>query len=255
MNAPLRRSLFLRSLLLQAGFGLERMQALGFAWALDPWLQRVWGSDAPALAAARRRHLACFNTNPYAGGFLLGLTARLEELAAAAPEGTREAQLTRQAQLKAACSTGLAGAADAFFWGALRPALAFGAILLALLGHRLGLRSWALAPALLYLAAWNGPALFVRWRGIERGYAGGEAGLLEVGRMPAAQAARTLRLAGLGLGLAAVMSALYSSALHENARLLGGAALLAAAAAPERVGPWGVAGAVGVLRAVWEAGL
>lgn len=255
MTAGEKTSFFLRSLLLQAAFGPERMQGLGFAWAVDPWLVKVWGHDAAALAQARQRHLAYFNTSPYSVGFVLGLTARLEEDAANAPAAERPVKLARLLQLKAMTSTGLAGAADAFFWGALRPALAFFAVLLGLLLYRFGAGAWATLPALVYALGWNAPALSTRWKGLGKGYAGGESGVIEVCKMPAAQAALTLRFASLGLGLAAVMAALYSTALHENARMLGGVALLLAAAVPERIGPWAVAGAVGVTRAVWEAGL
>lgn len=247
--------MFLRSLLLQAAFGPERMQALGFSWALDPWLVKLWGRDAAALAEARKRHASCFNTNPYAAGFLLGMTCRLEEEAAAAPAGVRSDKLSRLAALKGAASAGLAGAADSFFWGGLRPALAFASILLALILLRLGAGAWALIPVPFYLLAWNAPAVWARWKGLASGYAGGEKAVLEVCNIPAARAALSLRFAALGLGCASVLAALYSTALHENVRLLGGAALLLAAVAPERVGPWGVAGAVGIARAVWEAGL
>lgn len=255
MSFAERLSLFLRSLLLQSAFGPERMQGLGFAWALDPWLAKTWGHDAAALAEARKRHLASFNTSPYASGFVLGLVARLERDAARAPEAEKAARVARLLQLKAASSTGLAGAADAFFWGALRPALAVLAILAGLFFYRAGLGAWATAPGLLYLAGWNAPALLARWRGIEKGFAGGEAGIVEVCKLPVARAALDLRLAGIGLGAAAVMGALYSNALHENARLLGGAALLLAAVLPERVGPWAVAGGLGAIRAVWESGV
>lgn len=255
MTGAEKARLFLRSLLLQAAFGPERMQGLGFAWALDPWLVKVWGRDAAELAQARQRHLAAFNTSPYSVGFVLGLTARLEEDAAKAPAAERPAKVARLLQLKAMTSAGLAGAADAFFWGALRPALAFFAVLLGLLLYRFGAGPWATLPALVYALGWNAPALSARWQGLSKGYAGGEAGVIEVCKLPAGRAALSLRLAGIGLGLAAVMSALYSNALPENARMLGGVALLLAAAAPERVGPWAVAGAVGAVRAVWEAGL
>lgn len=255
MTGGEKRSLFFRSLLLQAAFGPERMQGLGFAWALDPWLVKVWGHDAAALAQARRRHLDCFNTSPYSVGFVLGLTARLEQDAARAPAAERPARVARLLQLKAMTSTGLAGAADSFFWGALRPALALFSILLGLLLYRFGAGAWATLPAFVYALGWNGPALSARWQGLGKGYTGGEAGVVEVCKLPAAQAALTLRLAGIGLGLAAVMAALYSNAIHENARMLGGVALLLAAGAPERVGPWAVAGAVGAARALWEMGL
>lgn len=255
MSAWERTGLFLRSLFLQAAFSPERMQGLGFAWALDPWLVKVWGRDAGALAAARLRHLGCFNTNPYAVGFVLGLVARLEQDAAAAPASERGERLRRAAQLKAAASAGLAGAADSFFWGALRQALAFAALLSGLLLLSLGAGAWAAAPAALYLAGWNVPALVARWRGLARGYAGGERAVLEVCRLPAAQAALATRFAALGLGAAAVMAALYCGALHQNARWIGGVAFLLALAAPERVGPWGVAAGAGALRAIWEAGL
>lgn len=180
MSAGTKTALFLRSFLLQAGFSDERRQGLGFAWAIDPALRAAYAGDAAGLSAARARHLAVFNTQPYAVGLPLGVAAALEARAAAGGAGLAGRAVT----LKNALGAALAGAADAFFWGALRPLAAALAVFLAALGWRLGARhplAWALGAA---LVLFNAVALAARWIGLSRGLRDGESAAVAAAGLP-----------------------------------------------------------------------
>jgi mannose/fructose/N-acetylgalactosamine-specific phosphotransferase system component IID len=63
----------------QISWNYERMQALGFCWAMIPVL-RYLNQDDRSFAEAMQRHLSFFNTSPIVGGpFILGSTIALEE--------------------------------------------------------------------------------------------------------------------------------------------------------------------------------
>lgn len=63
----------------QISWNYERMQALGFCWAMIPVL-RYLNRDDVSFAEAMQRHLAFFNTSPIVGGpFILGSTIAIEE--------------------------------------------------------------------------------------------------------------------------------------------------------------------------------
>jgi mannose/fructose/N-acetylgalactosamine-specific phosphotransferase system component IID len=63
----------------QISWNYERMQALGFCWAMIPVL-RYLNRDDRTFADAMQRHLAFFNTSPIVGGpFILGSTIAMEE--------------------------------------------------------------------------------------------------------------------------------------------------------------------------------
>src|SRR5581483_1504316 len=97
------------------------MQGLGLAWALEPWLKRIYRTAAERRAALQR-HAEYFNTQPYVASLIVGLVCAMEEDAAALPEAQRAAAYARIRAVKSALASSLAGAGDAFFWGALRPA-------------------------------------------------------------------------------------------------------------------------------------
>jgi mannose/fructose/N-acetylgalactosamine-specific phosphotransferase system component IID len=63
----------------QISWNYERMQALGFCWAIIPVL-RYLHEDDRSFAEAMQRHLSFFNTSPIIGGpFILGSTIAMEE--------------------------------------------------------------------------------------------------------------------------------------------------------------------------------
>ena len=63
----------------QISWNYERMQALGFCWAMVPVLRRLF-PDRAEFSAGLQRHLAFFNTSTLIGGpIILGSTAAMEE--------------------------------------------------------------------------------------------------------------------------------------------------------------------------------
>lgn len=171
--------LFLRGLLLQAGWNRERMQALGFAYALLPLAD---GREPDAEAAFVRRHLGYVNTSPALSGVLLGVVAREEEHLLAQGASAEEAA-ARVAATKRQLEGPLAALGDRTFWGWLRPLAGVAGVYLLLVHAGLvalagpipesGGHPAAMASVLLVLGFYNGPYLAVRWLGTRRGLAGG----------------------------------------------------------------------------------
>ncbi|RVT62762.1 PTS system mannose/fructose/sorbose family transporter subunit IID [Niallia taxi] len=71
---------FLRSNFLMASSNFERMQALGAYYSIVPALKKLYrNSGKEERAAAIKRHLEFFNTNPYVYGPILGISMAMEE--------------------------------------------------------------------------------------------------------------------------------------------------------------------------------
>ena len=226
MTPGMQRRLFGRSLLIQAGWNFERMQSLGLAFCLEPWLARCWAGQDAAARAARLRHHEFFNTQPYMASLVVGMVCALEEEAAAAPAGARRDQLVRRLKaLKTAAASALAGVGDALFWGALRPLCAGLAVAgaLALWNRPVWAAMWAAGA---YLVAHNALALALRWRFLRLGYEWRDQIAARLKGWPAQKLIRTLRAAGLVLILAS--AALLLRAAPQQQRLVGALALAAA---------------------------
>jgi PTS system mannose-specific IID component len=135
------------------------MQNLGFAFAMFPLIaeQRKGRNEMEVFLA---RHLQMFNTHPYLVSSVIGSVARIEEDASV--PGSAE-------DLKKALMGPYAAIGDSFFWGALRPFSAVGAVTLALAGTLLA----PLAFLLLYTPA----HLWVRVKGFLEGYRCGRNGI------------------------------------------------------------------------------
>jgi PTS system mannose-specific IID component len=249
VTAPLRARLFLRSLLLQAGFSDERRQGLGFAWAIDPALAAAHGADAAGLTAARARNLDSFNVSPFAVGLPLGAAAALELRAPGEP-----ALADRAAALKGALGAALSGPSDAFFWGALRPLAAALAALVAALGVRSSFRAPFALGAGLGLAAFNVPALWARWAGVDRGLSGGAAAAAAAARLPVRPWIAAARRAAPAAILAAAWTTLCLPSGAGVPRLLGASAFAAGALLGRLPGgPLRLAAAAGLLGAAASA--
>jgi PTS system mannose-specific IID component len=120
--------LFLRSFLIQASWSFDRMQSLGFAYAIQPVLRRLY-PDPEEYRSRLELHLEYFNTQPYLAAFILGAAARMEQERAAGRE--RDADVSA---LKSALMAPLGALGDSFFWGALTPLAAVVAVALLLTG-------------------------------------------------------------------------------------------------------------------------
>ncbi|MFH1619375.1 MAG: PTS system mannose/fructose/sorbose family transporter subunit IID [bacterium] len=119
MDARLKKKIFLRSMLLQACWNFERMQNVGFAFAILPALRKIW--PAPdKLKKAFARHIASLNTQPYMAGFVLGMTAKMEEDLASSEEAV-EGAAGRIQNFKRTVASALAAIGDSLFWGIMRP--------------------------------------------------------------------------------------------------------------------------------------
>lgn len=150
LSRPMRRTLFWRSLLLQASWDFEKMQGLGALFVLSPLLRHLYRGEELKQACAR--HLSYFNTHPYVAPLILAGVAQLEANGADAEEVVEFRQL-----LMAPCSA----MGDAFFWGGVRPLSAVLAMFFAIQGS-------LLAPVVL-LVAFNLPHLLVRVVGLSKG--------------------------------------------------------------------------------------
>lgn len=113
--------MILRSLFIQTTNNFERMQSLGFVYALWPALREAYRDEGERRAAARR-HLAFFNTQPYLANSILGVVAHAE-LAEQGPD--LEENITR---VKRAMMGVFGALGDDLFWAGLMPAAALMAL-------------------------------------------------------------------------------------------------------------------------------
>jgi mannose/fructose/N-acetylgalactosamine-specific phosphotransferase system component IID len=155
-------SMAVRTLFLQATFNYERQQGLGWAWALQPALERLY----PDPAERRERladHTAFFNTQPTLASLALGAVAGLEERRAAGEGPDAEGV----ARIKSVLGSSLAALGDRLYWFTLRPFAACLGVLVALGGSWLG--------AVVLWVCYNLLHLGVRFLGVGWGYRAGTA--------------------------------------------------------------------------------
>lgn len=119
---------FWRSLLMQAAWSFERLQSLGFAFAVLPVLRKLY--PEPAERASRiREHLGYFNTQPYLASFILGAVARIEQDQRGRPDRASDVNA-----IKATLAAPLGALGDSFFWGGIKPLAAVLAVALLMPG-------------------------------------------------------------------------------------------------------------------------
>jgi PTS system mannose-specific IID component len=91
------------------------MQSLGFAFAIEPVLRKLY-PDQAEYESRLRVHLEYFNTQPYLASFILGAVVRMEE-----DRSTGRNVSEDVTGLKTALMAPLGALGDTFFWGALKP--------------------------------------------------------------------------------------------------------------------------------------
>jgi len=214
--AALRRRdllrVFGRSLCLQASWSFRGMQSLGFAYAMEPALQRLHGAGE-AGRRALGRHLEFFNTHPFLAAAVLGASVRLE---AEGGEGAAQAVGRLKSGLMGPC--GAVG--DSLYWGSLKPLLVVGALHLAYRGV-----GWAPVGFLAAFTACNlGGRAFAFAQGYRRGLAVAES-LRRLDLLGWARRGKVLCALLLGALVAGAYGPTALDAWEVPALLWGGAAL------------------------------
>ncbi len=179
--------MFVRSFYLQAALNYERMQSLGFAAAMVPVMNRICRSREERMLFLQR-HLEFFNAHPYFASFALGASARLEEA------GDRQSGEQVRLLKKGLCGP-LGALGDQIFWNGLLP---MAGIIGAMLSFRQGI--WG---PVLFLCVYNLPHLWIRYRGLKRGYQLGQDVSRELTGRLYTRAKKFMQMAG------AVMVGLY----------------------------------------------
>lgn len=100
-----------RSLLLQASFNFERMQASGWLYGLLPALKKIHTNKAD-LSKAMQGHMGFFNTHPFLVTFVMGIILAMER----SKQNISSIQST-----KIAVGAPMGGIGDAMFWLTLLP--------------------------------------------------------------------------------------------------------------------------------------
>ena len=152
-------NMFIRSNLHEGSWNYERMQALGYCFAMVPVIKRLYTGDERKQAL--KRHLEFFNTQPFVTAPILGVTAAMEE------QKANGADIDDGAinGLKIGLMGPLAGVGDPIFWGTLRPVAAALGASIALTGSILG--------PILFFVIFNAVRLAIRYYGVSYGYSKG----------------------------------------------------------------------------------
>ncbi|HEL1977548.1 TPA: PTS mannose/fructose/sorbose transporter family subunit IID [Streptococcus suis] len=155
-----RKKVWWRSTFLQGSWNYERMQNLGWAYAMIPAIKKLY-TKKEEQAAALERHLEFFNTHPYVASPILGVTLALEEERA----NGAEIDDTAIQGVKIGMMGPLAGIGDPVFWFTVRPILGALGASLASTGNIVG--------PLIFFFGWNAIRMAFLWYTQEFGYKAG----------------------------------------------------------------------------------
>lgn len=151
---------FMGSFFIQSSWNFDKLQGLGFAAAISPALRDIF-DDGEDRERAFKRHLTLFNSHPYMASPILGATVRLEEGCSKGDCGPESPAGFKRKIMGAYGAIG-----DSFFWCSVRPlASVLGVVATLILGL------WG---PVVFLLLYNSVHVWMRWRGLERGYALGE---------------------------------------------------------------------------------
>lgn len=156
-----RQKVWWRSQFLQGSWNYERMQNMGWAYALIPALKKLYTTEEDR-AAALERHMEFFNTHPYVAAPIIGVTLALEEEKAS---GTPVEDKAIQG-VKIGMMGPLAGIGDPVFWFTVRPILGALGASLASAGNILG--------PIIFFVGWNLIRMSFLWYTQELGYKSGK---------------------------------------------------------------------------------
>jgi PTS system mannose-specific IID component len=154
------RSMFFRSLTLEANFNFETWQNTGFAFSIIPALKRLY-TNKEDMAKALKRHLQLFNTSPYGSTLVFGITAAMEEQNSLDPDFDDESI----SSVKLGLMGPLAGVFDSLFWGTFK-------VIAAGVGTSLAIKGNILGPVI-FILIFNIPHLLLRYNLTFWGYNAG----------------------------------------------------------------------------------
>jgi len=150
-----RIHIWFRLLLLQGSWNFERLQGLGFFFALLPGLKKLYAGEQ--LQKVAKEYVGYFNTHPYLAPLVAGAVLKLEE-----GRADNQAQQVAIDEFKEMVAAPYAAIGDALFWGGLRPLAAGVALFFAAKGIL-----WA---PVVFLLFYNIVPLTFRVSGFVRGY-------------------------------------------------------------------------------------
>ncbi|MDB5015775.1 MAG: hypothetical protein JWQ84_607 [Mucilaginibacter sp.] len=144
------RSMFFRSLALEANFNFETWQNTGFAFSIIPALKRLY-TNKKDMAKALKRHLQIFNTSPYGSTLVIGITAAMEE------QNSQDAEFDDESisSVKLGLMGPVAGVFDSLFWGTFK-------VIAAGVGTSLAIKGNIMGPVI-FILIFNIPHLLVRY--------------------------------------------------------------------------------------------
>ncbi len=150
------RNVFVRMFFLQSTWNFERMQNLGFCYAMLPALRLIYDNESE-LKDALKRHVEFFNTHPYMASAIIGTVIRMEEDVKSGNVSGDEVKTLKTAVMGSCGAIG-----DSFFWGALKPFASIVSVLFAAFGQ-------IIAP-IIFLLLYNIPHIATRIFGLYNGY-------------------------------------------------------------------------------------
>lgn len=162
------RSIFWRGFALQGGFNYEKMQNIGYAYAMEPAIKRLYSSTKDR-AAALKRHLALFNCTPAMTPMIMGISSAMEEQYANNPSAIDPDSIN---SVKAALMAPFSGIGDSILFGTFR-------VIAAGIGASFAKQGSILGP-ILFFVLYNLPATLIRIFGLKYGYKWGVESLDEV---------------------------------------------------------------------------
>ncbi|MDF7682986.1 PTS system mannose/fructose/sorbose family transporter subunit IID [Lactobacillus sp. ESL0679] len=151
-------SIFWRAFALQGGFNYEKMQNIGYAYAMEPAIKRLY-SSAKDRAAALKRHLALFNCTPAMTPTILGISCAMEEQYANNPDEINPDSIN---SVKASLMAPFSGIGDSILFGTFRVIAAGVGVSFSKQGNILG--------PILFFVLYNLPATLLRVFGLKYGY-------------------------------------------------------------------------------------
>jgi fructoselysine/glucoselysine PTS system EIID component len=157
LSKKIIRSLFFRSLALEANFNFETWQNSGFAYSIIPALKKIY-TTRQQMSAALKRHLQFFNTSPYGSTLIIGIIAAMEEQKSKSEDFDEESINS----VKLGLMGPLAGVFDSLFWGTFK-------VIAAGIGISFAIKGSVLGPVL-FLLIFNLPHLILRYNLTFMGY-------------------------------------------------------------------------------------